>query len=83
MRINEVGVVSGSRSACTKMTGRDVMPHSMWHPCGSTKPVMDPRVALRLPEDDRGRCHAALDAASMRISEASDGSPGRAPLTRG
>ncbi len=61
----------------------EVMPHVMRHPCGSTKSVMDPRVALRLHEDDKERSHAALDAASMRISEASDGSPGRAPLARG
>ncbi|UZJ38939.1 hypothetical protein OO185_03105 [Prosthecochloris sp. SCSIO W1102] len=44
---------------------------------------MDPRVALRLPEDDKERSHAALDAASMRINKAGDGSPGRAPLARG
>lgn len=30
----------------------EVMPYVMRHPCGSTKSVMDPRVALRLPEDD-------------------------------
>ena len=61
----------------------EVMPHVMRHPCGSSKPVMDPRVALRLPEDDKERCHAALDAASMRIIEAGDGSPDHTPLARG
>ena len=62
---------------------RDVMPHSMRHPCGSSKPVMVPRVTLRLPEDDKERCHAALDAASMRIIEVGDGFPGHTPLARG
>ena len=44
---------------------------------------MDPRVALRLPEDDKERSHAALDAAAMQINEVGDGSPGRASLARG
>ncbi|UZJ40915.1 hypothetical protein OO006_11230 [Prosthecochloris sp. SCSIO W1101] len=44
---------------------------------------MDPRIALRLPEDDKERCHAALDTASMRISEVGDGSPGRTSFARG
>ncbi|WP_287372980.1 hypothetical protein [Prosthecochloris sp.] len=49
------------------------MPHVMRHPCGATKPVMDPRVALHLPEDDKERSHAARDAASMRINEVGNG----------
>ncbi|UZJ40916.1 hypothetical protein OO006_11235 [Prosthecochloris sp. SCSIO W1101] len=57
---------------------RDVMPHSMWHPCGSAKPVMDPLVTFRLHEDDRGRCHAALDAASIVKNRDAHGSPGQA-----
>ncbi len=61
----------------------EVMPHEMRHPYGSTQPVMDPRVALRLPEDDKERSHAARDAASMRSNEAGDGSPGRTSLARG
>ena len=37
----------------------------MRHPCGPTILVMDPRVALRLPEDDREMGgHAGLDVAS-------------------
>ena len=44
---------------------------------------MDPQVTLCLHEDDKERSHAALDAASMRINEAGDGSPVRASLARG
>ena len=70
------------------MTRRDVMPHSMRHPCGSSKPVMVPRVALRLPEDDKERGAmlennwekgVKLDVKwhPWRLSE-EDGSPGQA-----
>ncbi|PWW81658.1 hypothetical protein CR164_09635 [Prosthecochloris marina] len=34
---------------------REVMPHSMRHPWRTGGMLMDPRVALRLPEDDRER----------------------------
>ncbi|UZJ42057.1 hypothetical protein OO006_03430 [Prosthecochloris sp. SCSIO W1101] len=59
------------------------MSHEMRHPYGSSKPVMDPRVALHLSEDDKERSHAARDPASIRINAAGDGSPGRTSLARG
>ncbi|UZJ40938.1 hypothetical protein OO006_11355 [Prosthecochloris sp. SCSIO W1101] len=46
---------------------RNVMPDMMWCPWRETSEPMDPRIALRLPEDDRGKgCHGRLDATSMR-----------------
>ena len=50
IRISEVG---DGALRLHEDDSKRVMPHEMWHPYGSMKSVMDPRVPLRLPEDDK------------------------------